>query len=94
MSVQTPGCNTLRTRGKDKPGSDDRSQHDNHESQVDASGDFRQSRFGLDTEGNGGTDEGTHLEDTPEDGERSTLGSFLRVRHHDGSLSCPKKTSG
>ena len=80
------------TRGKQEPADDDGREHDDHESNIDASLDLGQSRVGLQAERDGRTDEGTELEDGPEDGERSTLVLLEGIRHHDGTLRRPEES--
>lgn len=50
--------------------------------------------MGLDTQGDGGADDGAHLEDGPEEGEGAALVLLLRVGHHDGPLGRPQERGG
>lgn len=52
---------------QEKPGGDNGRQHDDQEGQVDARRDSRQGGVSLDAECDGGADEGSHLEEGPEE---------------------------
>ena len=68
--------------------------HKDDESNVSSIGDIFVADDGeVLSKGNQRSNDGTHVEDTPEPSEVATFLLFKRVRKHDGSLSSPKKTS-
>lgn len=81
--------------GREKePRGDNGGEHDNHEGEVYTGRDSRQGGMGLNAKGDGGTDQCSHLEEGPEEGERSALVLLERVGHHNRTLSGPEQGSG
>lgn len=80
-------------RRQNEPGRDHSRQHDDQEGQVNTGGDTRQGGIGLDAECDGGTDQGSHLEEGPEEREGPSLVLFKGLRHHDGPLRRPQQRS-
>lgn len=76
-------------RGEHEPRGDDGGEHDDQEGDVDTCRDAREGGFGFDAQGDGGADDGAHLEDCPKEGEGAALVFFLGVGHHDGTLCSP-----
>lgn len=80
-------------RRQDEPRRDHGRQHDDQEGQVNTGGDTREGGMGLDAERDGGADQGSHLEEGPEEREGPSLVLFKRLGHHNGPLGRPQQRS-